>query len=218
MSDINMSLLSKLHLGMKRVGIRGIMKSAYYSSRFTSSLSSLIIGPNVKVDLSSNTEFDINHRLIIGGGFPSSSNTIFATTSGSSISQTGDGMAKIFPDCFLRIEGDFSIGNSWINHGSYIRCQDKITIGDGCAISWNVDIIDYDGHQIKIGGEEKPTYDPINIMDDVWIGYNSSINKGVTIGEGSVIASNSTVVSDIPPNTLAAGSPAEVVRENVTWE
>jgi acetyltransferase-like isoleucine patch superfamily enzyme len=121
-------------------------------------------------------------------------------------------------DSFVRIEGDFQIGNSWINHGAYIRCKDNITIGDDCAVSWNVDIIDYDGHQFIHDGARKPKHDPIKIQDNVWIGYNSSVNKGVTIHEGSVIASNSTVTSDIPANTLAAGSPAEVVRENISWE
>lgn len=85
-------------------------------------------------------------------------------------------------------------------------------------MSWNVYIIDFDGHQFIYDGVRKAKQDPIKIQDNVWIGYNSSVNKGVTIHEGSVIASNSTVTSDIPANTLAAGSPAEVVRENISWE
>jgi acetyltransferase-like isoleucine patch superfamily enzyme len=50
------------------------------------------------------------------------------------------------------------------------------------------------------------------IGDQVWLGMNVVVLKGVTIGAGAVIAANSLVVSDIPSGCLAAGQPAKVLR------
>ncbi len=54
---------------------------------------------------------------------------------------------------------------------------------------------------------------PIHIKDKVWIGFNVIILKGVTIGEGAVIAAASVVTKDIPDWSLAGGNPAKVIKE-----
>ena len=53
---------------------------------------------------------------------------------------------------------------------------------------------------------------PIRIEDKVWIGMDALILKGVTIGEGSVVAARSVVTKDVPPYSLVAGNPARVVK------
>lgn len=57
------------------------------------------------------------------------------------------------------------------------------------------------------------TSDQITIEDGVWIGANSTVCGGVTIGEGSVIGAGSVVTSDIPKGVIAAGVPCKVLRE-----
>jgi acetyltransferase-like isoleucine patch superfamily enzyme len=54
---------------------------------------------------------------------------------------------------------------------------------------------------------------PVIIGNSVWIGVNSTILKGVTIGEGSVVGAGSVVTKDVPPWTIVAGNPARVIRE-----
>lgn len=216
-----MSPLSNLLYVKERVGIIGGIKSAYYSTKYTDGPTSLIIHPNVEVDISSETIFDIDGHLYIGDGWPSSiEHSILTSSANASISQTGAGSARIYPGFRMQIFGDFSMGNSYINFGSHIRCKDAISIGDNCAISWNVEIIDYDGHQVVEDGERDSSHGPkaIEIQDHVWIGHGASINKGVTIHQGSVVANDSVVTKDVPSNTLVAGCPAEIIRENFTWE
>jgi acetyltransferase-like isoleucine patch superfamily enzyme len=114
----------------------------------------------------------------------------------------------------VHIEGNFEIGNSFLNSDVRIICEDKIVIGDGCSIGWGVEIVDSDRHNHD-GGE---TTSPINIADDVWIGSNVKIKKGVEIGKGAIIASNSVVANVVPEETLVAGVPAEIKKVAVDWE
>ena len=103
--------------------------------------------------------------------------------------------------------------NSYINDSTRIAAQQSITIGKNCAISFGVTIIDDDGH-----GLGSPPYSaPIVIEDNVWIGCNVTILKGVIIGSGSVVAAGAVVNKSCPPNSLLAGVPAQVIRENVYW-
>ena len=95
-------------------------------------------------------------------------------------------------------------------------------------ISHNVNIADTNSHEIdalerhtsfkEIMQEGKhPDYPtvktkPIIIEDDVWIGFNSIILKGVTIGKGAIIAAGSVVTKDIPPFSMVAGNPAKIIK------
>ena len=54
---------------------------------------------------------------------------------------------------------------------------------------------------------------PIEIKDNVWIGEYSAILKGVTVGEGSIVASHAVVTKDVPPYSIVAGNPADVVKK-----
>jgi acetyltransferase-like isoleucine patch superfamily enzyme len=109
-----------------------------------------------------------------------------------------------------------NLGSGYINRYAKIRCYSAITIGHGVAISENVTIWDSDTHTI-IGKEDHITQ-PIIIGNQVWIGANATILKGVTIGDGVVIAAGSVVTKSIPDHCLAAGIPAKVIKENVNWK
>ncbi len=112
------------------------------------------------------------------------------------------------------------IGNkTYINHDSEIRCRSHICIGNHCSIAYNVLIQDSDYHTIySDNGLPKPQTLPIIIGDNVWIGANVIILKGVKIGDGAVVAAGSVVSKDIPSGVLVAGNPARVIRENVQHE
>ena len=58
---------------------------------------------------------------------------------------------------------------------------------------------------------------PVHIGDHVWIGARAVVLKGVTIGDGAIVAAGAVVVDNVPPRALAAGVPARVVREEIEW-
>lgn len=126
--------------------------------------------------------------------------------------------------------GRFKLGNhSYLGSGSRVWCRENVSIGDHVLISHLVDIHDTNSHSLdwklrraesmelfETGRSVSPPdlmNQPIVIGDDVWIGFKSTILKGVAIGQGAVVAACSVVTKDVPPYTLVAGNPARVVRE-----
>jgi len=100
-----------------------------------------------------------------------------------------------------------------------INCMDRIRIGDDCTFSWDVDILDYDFHSVvDLDGHSRPNHAEIWIQDRVWVGLGVKILKGVTIGHDSVVAAGAVVTRSIPPKSLAAGSPARVVKSITGWK
>jgi acetyltransferase-like isoleucine patch superfamily enzyme len=117
------------------------------------------------------------------------------------------------PNAKLTI-GDFTR----ITSNMRIFVKDEITIGERCMISWDVQIMDTDFHVIlDEQGNERPNTAKVTIGNDVWIGSRATILKGVTIGDGAVIAAGSMVVKDVPAHTTVAGNPARIIKQNVKW-
>ncbi len=112
--------------------------------------------------------------------------------------------------------GKLTISKGAANVGLTIMCAKEITIGSGVRIGRNVSIRDWNGPHVIISDTYR-NHAPVHIGDRVWIASGCSIMPGVTIGEGSVIAANSTVTKDVPPRTLVGGSPARIIRENISW-
>lgn len=101
------------------------------------------------------------------------------------------------------------IGDRCSFSGVALRCFGDITLGDNVRVGANTTIISGDAHQDDPrAGKDKP----INIEDNVWIGSNVMILKGVTIGRNSVVGAGSIVTKSIPENVVAAGNPCKVVK------
>ena len=114
--------------------------------------------------------------------------------------------------------GKLDIGEGfYCNIGATIICGGSIKIGRGVTCGRNVTIRDYHGdHYLNKDGYQHTK--PVEIGDHVWLCEWSTIMPGVKIGAGSVVASHSLVTKDVPPNTLVAGIPAQVIRYNVQWK
>lgn len=91
----------------------------------------------------------------------------------------------------------------------------SVTIGARCSIAWDVLIMDSHFHAIDgLRAEAKQ----IIVGEHVWIGAGAKILRGVTVGDGAVIAAGAVVSSDVPPRSVVAGVPARVIREDVNWD
>ncbi|WP_129715182.1 DapH/DapD/GlmU-related protein [Pedobacter sp. SYP-B3415] len=130
----------------------------------------------------------------------------------------------------LHYGGQISIGdNCFIGPSSKVWSGERISIGNNVLIAHQVHIIDTTSHEIDHqeraasfvryipnGGNylEKGNVQtaPIRIEDHVWISFNCIILKGVTIGEGAIIAAGSVVTKDVEPFTLVGGNPAKPIK------
>jgi acetyltransferase-like isoleucine patch superfamily enzyme len=126
--------------------------------------------------------------------------------------------------------GRVSLGECAIVTAVQIVCDTEIEIGAYALISWNVILMD--SYRVPLDPQERRrileaiphsaercmrgaegTARPIRIGKNVWIGFDSVVLPGVTIGEGSIVGARSVLDSDVPAYTIAAGNPARVVRE-----
>jgi len=132
---------------------------------------------------------------------------------------------------------EVKIGDNVYIGNSKIICKQKVVLGNNILIAWGVTIYDHDSHSVIIEDRrndifqtytdfinEKGNYlknknweivnsNPIIIEDDVWLGMESLILKGVTVGEGSIVAARSVVTKDVAPYTIVAGNPAKEVKK-----
>lgn len=102
-----------------------------------------------------------------------------------------------------------TIGKNSGFSGVSIGCFDSIRIGNNVKVGSNSLITDGDWHYEDPRSSEPR---PVIIEDNVWIGFNCIILKGVTIGANSVIGAGSVVTKSIPPNCIAAGNPAKIIK------
>ncbi len=108
------------------------------------------------------------------------------------------------------------IGDDFGMTGGSIVAEERITIGNRVTVGANTIIADTDFHPLDALARQHLPLDgataPITIEDDVFIGMQSLILKGVTIGAGSIIGAGSVVTRSIPARVIAAGNPAQVIR------
>jgi acetyltransferase-like isoleucine patch superfamily enzyme len=125
--------------------------------------------------------------------------------------------------------GDIEIGDwCFVGPGSRIWSAASIHIGHRVLISHNVNVHDSDSHPLDAAERHAQYVEIVQrghprqagsiraaavvIGDDAWIGFNSTVLKGVSIGPGAIVAAGSVVTGNVPPWSVVAGNPATVVR------
>jgi acetyltransferase-like isoleucine patch superfamily enzyme len=135
----------------------------------------------------------------------------------------------------------------WIGDGTKIRCHEgvveigaktvmgqectisayqRVRIGEECVIADRAMFIDFDHGIVEV---ERPIRKQgiykrdVEVGNNVWIGYGACILRGVSVGDNSVIGTNSVVTKDVPANAVVGGIPARIIRmreapEDLSWE
>jgi acetyltransferase-like isoleucine patch superfamily enzyme len=126
-------------------------------------------------------------------------------------------------------EAQVAIGDYCYFTDAMLLCELELRIGSYVVLGWNVTLADTDFHPIApalriadamacspLGkGRPRPaiTRQPVVIEDDVWVGPNATILKGVRIGAGAFIEAGALVTHDVPPRARVVGNPAQIVGE-----
>jgi len=125
--------------------------------------------------------------------------------------------------------GTIEIGAFSCLNNSYLICNDRITIGNHCLLSWGVVVTDtLPGVTTTLARRRRalreasthvnrwlpPATDPepVTIENNVWIGFDAVIYPGVTLGRGCIIGCKTIVTESVPPYAVAVGDPVRIVR------
>lgn len=119
---------------------------------------------------------------------------------------------KMFPPFYTDFGKNITIGrNVFINACCHFQDHGGITLGDGCLIGHNVVFATLNhGMAAENRGAMYPA--PIYLGKNVWVGSNSTILRGVTVGDNAIIAAGSVVTKDVVANTVVGGVPARYIR------
>lgn len=126
-----------------------------------------------------------------------------------------DASTTLFPPFYINLGRFTSLGkNVFINHACSFLDIGGITIEDDVLIGPRVNITS-ESHPLDPADRAALVLKPVHIKRNAWIGAGATILPGVTVGENAVVAAGAVVSRDVPPNTVVAGVPAKVVRENL---
>jgi acetyltransferase-like isoleucine patch superfamily enzyme len=107
--------------------------------------------------------------------------------------------------------GGFTAGNNML------IAKESVKIGKNCQIAFGATISDHDFHRTYTDGVENPETAPVEIGDWVWIGMNATVLKGVTIGDGAIVAAGAVVTTDVPAHAMVGGVPAKILKTDVEF-
>lgn len=171
-----------------------------------------------RVFIHKSAKINIGGRILLGNkeNPKSKLETRFSMGKNSEIDVSGNFSIGSGTDVRIFDNAKLELGSGYFNGSIQIVCAKNIKIGNDVAIARDVIIRDTDAHDIINNNREKII--PVTIGNHVWIGTRAIIMKGVTIGDGAIIAAGAVVTKDVPKNAIVAGVPARVIKEDVEWK
>lgn len=120
---------------------------------------------------------------------------------------------RVFPPFYTDYGKNITVGEGvFINACCHFQDHGGVIIGDGCQIGHNV-VFATLNHGLA-PADRKHTYPaPITLGRNVWVGSNSTILQGVTVGDNAVIAAGAVVTKDVPAGTVVGGVPAKFIKK-----
>jgi acetyltransferase-like isoleucine patch superfamily enzyme len=202
---------------MRKLLEASTLKTLFIMFKLRSIIPKIIIFPEMRFNIQCGAIVQGKGHLLLGERWEGSSYmpSEFNVLSGSCL--TLNEIFSIYTGCTISVNpgAHLILGSGYINNQATIHCFEKIVIGQDTLIANGVTIRDSDNHSIS--GRNRVSA-PIIIGNHVWIGMNAMILKGVTIGDGAVIAAGAIVTRDVPAKSLVGGVPAKIIRRDITWE
>jgi acetyltransferase-like isoleucine patch superfamily enzyme len=182
------------------------------------------------LNLDPGVELQVDGRVLHGSGCSIGRNSILIVPRLATLS-LGEGVyvgrnVELGPQASIGIGDATSIQDRSILLG-------EVKIGRYCSLSLNVlissghhyyDLVpnwlirDQDAHVLADGDLSRRHHRPVCVEDDCWLGVNTVIMPGVSIGKGCVVGANSVVTRDLPPYVVAAGAPARIIKTRLSFE
>ena len=127
--------------------------------------------------------------------------------------KTVDESFRVFPPFYTDFGKNITVGkNVFINACCHFQDHGGVSLGDGCQIGHNV-VFATLNHGLAPEDRQTTYPAPITLGKNVWVGSNSTILQGVTIGDNAVVAAGAVVTKDVPENTIVGGIPARIIRK-----
>lgn len=127
--------------------------------------------------------------------------------------KTVDESFRVFPPFYTDFGKNITVGkNVFINACCHFQDHGGVSLGDGCQIGHNV-VFATLNHGLAPEDRQTTYPAPITLGKNVWVGSNSTILQGVTIGDNAVVAAGAVVTKDVPENTIVGGVPARIIRK-----
>lgn len=123
-----------------------------------------------------------------------------------------DDSFRVFPPFYTDFGKNITVGrNVFINACCHFQDHGGVTLGDDCLIGHNV-VFATLNHGMAPADRASMSPAPIHLGKNVWVGSNSTILQGVTVGDNAIIAAGSVVTKDVAANTIVGGVPAKYIR------
>ena len=190
----------------------------YFCKNITRSKGLIYVYPNVQFKM------DATSKIMLGGDLHIGKPLIRGSKYCSRFLMGADSVLEIKNKCDLREgcdiqiykNGKMMIDDMHSNIDLEVSCGHYIEIHSDVTIGRHVRIKDYNGHNVSCNCY--PFSAPIVIEDHVWLCTGCTINPGVIIGTGAVIADNTNVISNIEPKTFNQGNPSIIINKNIEFK
>lgn len=194
-----------------------VIKTLYFSLRFHGQIL-VVRGTRVRLARGARIEVAPSSRLHLGLKHPCGTPLSLRIRRGGCLAVHGEAKISSGTRVLVSENARLEIGDqTFIHYDGVITCWNHISIGRECGISWNVNILDGNGHQLVVGGKTRPTTRGTHIGNRVWLGTGATL-VSASIGDGSVIGAGSVVSGQVPSKVLVKGNPGVVAREDVVFE
>lgn len=195
-----------------------LLRSLYLSVRFGGRII-ILRGTRLRLERGARIEVPRGCRLLIGKSQVAGAPASLHMMRNARLTVHGQGRASISRGARILVMKDALLeigGETTIHYNAAVTCFERISIAQSCAVSWNVNILDGNLHELIVDGVPQPRARPVTLGRCAWIGCGATI-LGASIGAGAVVGAGSVVVADVPEKVAVAGNPARIIRKNVAW-